>query len=110
MNQAVSPELVDTGDRSDVLRHFEENPDVDGADKHVPDSEVRIETLPGGPAACTTHVGPYDSLPEAWAAVQKWIEEQWLTPAGAPWEDYVTDPADVPDPRDWKTDIFWPVR
>jgi len=30
--------------------------------------------------------------------------------AGAPWESYVTDPADYPDPADWKTEIFWPVK
>ncbi len=65
--------------------------------------------LPGGLVATTTHTGPYDKLSEAHAAVQVWIEEQGLTAAGAPWEVYTTDPADYPDPKDWKTDIFWPL-
>ena len=71
--------------------------------------EVRADTLPGGPAATTTHAGAYDGLFRAHAAVQQWIEAQGLKAAGAPWEVYVTDPADFPDPNDWKTDIFWPL-
>jgi AraC family transcriptional regulator len=71
--------------------------------------EVRADTLPGGPAATTTHTGPYDGLFRAHAAVQQWIEAEKLVATGAPWEVYVTDPADFPDPKDWKTDIFWPL-
>jgi AraC family transcriptional regulator len=72
-------------------------------------ADVRADTLPGGFVATTTHAGSYDKLNEAHAAVQQWIEAQRLIPAGAPWESYTTDPADYPDPKDWKTEIFWPV-
>jgi len=71
--------------------------------------EVRAGTLPGGFVATTTHAGSYDKLTEAHAAVQQWIEAEGLVAAGAPWECYVTDPADFPDPKDWKTEIFWPL-
>jgi AraC family transcriptional regulator len=73
------------------------------------EGDVRSETLPGGMVATTTHAGSYDKLAEAHAAVQQWIEAEGLTAAGAPWECYVTDPADYPDPKDWKTAIFWPL-
>jgi AraC family transcriptional regulator len=73
------------------------------------EGEVRADTLPGGPAAVTTHTGAYDGLGAAHAAVEQWIEAQGLKAAGAPWEVYVTDPADFPDPKDWKTDLFWPL-
>lgn len=73
------------------------------------EGDVLAETLPGGRAAVTTHVGPYDKLFDAHAAVQLWIEESAHRVAGAPWEVYVTDPADHPDPKDWRTDIFWPI-
>jgi AraC family transcriptional regulator len=43
-----------------------------------------------------THAGPYDKLHEAHAAIQQWIAAEGLTAAGAPWESYVTDPADSP--------------
>jgi len=73
------------------------------------DAEVLREVLPGGAAACTTHTGPYEQLADAYAALQEWMEKEGFIPAGAPWEYYVTDPAEVPDPKDWKTDVFWPV-
>jgi len=72
-------------------------------------SQVRGDTLPGGPAATTSHTGPYEGLSAAHAAMQQWIEAEGLKAAGAPWEVYVTDPADYPDPKDWKTDLFWPL-
>jgi AraC family transcriptional regulator len=73
------------------------------------EGDVRADTLPGGLVATTTHTGSYDKLTEAHAAVQQWIEAQGVSAAGAPWECYVTDPADYPDPKDWKTEIFWPL-
>jgi AraC family transcriptional regulator len=79
------------------------NPDCTGEPGMIHD------ILPGGLVAFTTHCGPYDKLPEAHAALEAWIESEGLTPAGAPWESYVTDPADYPDPKDWKTELFWPV-
>ena len=60
--------------------------------------------------AATLHVGAYDKLPEAHGAIQQWVEEQGLKTAGAPWESYVTDPGEEPDPKDWKTEVFWPVE
>ena len=77
-------------------------PDISGA-------EVRADTLPGGLAAVTIHAGPYAKLPEAVTALGEWIAGQGLTPAGGPWESYITDPGEYPDPKDWKTEVFWPV-
>ena len=72
-------------------------------------SEIVAGCLPGGPVATVTHSGPYEKLSEAHAAIQQWIEAQGLRAAGPPWETYTTDPADYPDPQDWKTDVFWPL-
>lgn len=71
--------------------------------------EVVEEVLPAGSAATTIHAGPYETLQEAYAALEAWIESNGLRPAGAPWEDYITDPAEHPDPKDWKTEVCWPV-
>jgi len=73
------------------------------------EAEVVVDTLPAGPAAVTMHAGPYDKLPEAYAALEEWMEAQGLTAAGAPWEAYITDPAEFPDPKDWKTEVIWPL-
>ncbi len=73
------------------------------------EGDIEAGTLPGGLVAMTTHAGAYDRLSEAHAAIQKWIESERLTSAGAPWESYITDPGNYPDPKDWKTEVFWPV-
>jgi AraC family transcriptional regulator len=77
---------------------------------HAGEGDVKSDTLPGGCAAFTTHMGPYDQLVSAHAAIQQWIEAEHLTPQGAPWESYITDPVEHPDPKDWKTEVFWPLR
>lgn len=71
---------------------------------------VLVDTLPGGPVVVTTHTGPYETLQDAYAALEAWMESHELQPAGAPWESYITDPAEHPDPKDWKTEVYWPVR
>jgi AraC family transcriptional regulator len=73
------------------------------------EGEVVSSILPGGPVAGTIHTGPYDQLPNAYAAVEQWIKSQGFTPAGAPWESYLTDPGEQPDPKDWKTEVLWPI-
>jgi AraC-like DNA-binding protein/effector-binding domain-containing protein len=73
------------------------------------EGDVLAETLPGGPAAVTIHSGPYDRLQAAYAALEEWIAAAELQPTGAPWEAYLNDPADYPDPQDWKTEVCWPA-
>jgi AraC family transcriptional regulator len=70
---------------------------------------VLSETLPAGPAAVTIHSGPYDQLQSAYAALEEWMAANGFHPAGAPWEAYLNDPADHPNPQDWKTEVCWPV-
>ena len=55
------------------------------------------------------HAGTYETLSNAYAALEAWIEANGFTPAGAPWEYYITDPAEHPDPKDWKTGVYWPI-
>jgi effector-binding domain-containing protein len=61
-------------------------------------------------AATTIHMGPYDELPDAYGAIEQWIEAEGLISAGPAWESYITDPSEYPDPKDWKTEVFWPIR
>jgi AraC family transcriptional regulator len=72
-------------------------------------AEIEVVTLPGGPVAFAVHGGSYDELSDSYTAIERWIESQGLRPGGAPWESYITDPADHPDPKDWRTEIYWPL-
>ena len=71
---------------------------------------VETGTLPAGPVAVATHAGPYDQLSETYAALERWIESNGYRIGGAPWESYITDPADHPDPADWRTEVYWPLE
>jgi AraC family transcriptional regulator len=71
--------------------------------------EMEPGTLPGGPVAVGVHGGPYEQLPDTHAAIERWIEANGLRASGAPWESYITDPAQHPDPRDWRTEVCWPL-
>lgn len=73
------------------------------------EGDVLAETLPGGPAAVTIHSGHYHQLQAAYAALEEWIAAQGFQRTGAPWEAYLNDPADHPNPQDWKTEVCWPV-
>ena len=74
------------------------------------DGNVIRDLLPAGRAASTVHSGLYDGLFHAYAALEQWIVENNHKPAGAPWEVYLTDPGEFPDPKDWKTEVFWPIE
>jgi effector-binding domain-containing protein len=71
--------------------------------------EMEAGTLPGGPVAFGVHAGPYDQLAETNATIEKWIEANGFRVGGAPWECYVTDPAEHPNPADWRTEVYWPL-
>ena len=73
------------------------------------EGDVLAGTLPAGPVATTVHSGPYDTLTDAYAAVETWMSENGLKAAGDPWEVYLTDPGEVPNQADWKTEVNWPV-
>ena len=67
-------------------------------------SEVVCTATPGGTAATTTHVGPYDRLGDAHSAIHQWCEHNNRRPAGPNWEVYGhwND-----DPAKLTTDVFY---
>ncbi len=84
-------------------------PLVDEPPQPAADTGISAGWLHGGTVAHTQHRGPYETLGEGHAAIDRWIDAEGAKSVGAPWEVYITDPAEVPDPADWLTDIFWPI-
>jgi AraC family transcriptional regulator len=66
-------------------------------------------TLAAGPVAFAVHRGPYEGLPATYTAIEQWIEANGFQAGGPPWESYVTDPGETPDPADWLTEVAWPL-
>ena len=70
--------------------------------------EVEPSVLPGGPAVTTWHVGPYDTLRDAYEAVSRWLAEQGCSEREPAWECYVSEP--IGDAATWRTLVVQPYR
>jgi effector-binding domain-containing protein len=66
--------------------------------------------LPGGRAAATVHMGPYTDVGGAYQALMTWIQAHGHETAGPPREVYLTDPSQVDDPAQLRTEVLWPIR
>jgi effector-binding domain-containing protein len=64
--------------------------------------------MPACDVASLLHVGPYDTLGEAYAQVEAFIAEHGLQQAGPPREFYYSEP-EAP-PAETRTLIEWPVN
>lgn len=100
-----------------IARYVEYTPGMTTVDCIIPlqsaaegDGEIEAGTLQAGPAAFATHSGPYDTLNETYSAVEAWLTEHNLETSGPNWEWYVTDPSEEPDPAQWKTEVYFPVK
>ncbi|GAB4568876.1 MAG: hypothetical protein Tsb0020_22750 [Haliangiales bacterium] len=72
--------------------------------------DIAVTTVDACNAAVAIHTGPYEGLADAHAAIELYLHEHGLRVAGPPFEVYLTDPGEVPDPADWKTRVVWPIE
>lgn len=71
---------------------------------------VAVGQLPGGEVLVTEHIGPFDKLHQAYAALAQHVKSNELDAGATMWEYYWTDPAEEPNPENWKTEIFLPLN
>lgn len=69
---------------------------------------VRSSSLPETEMVTTTHVGPYTQMKSAYEAINAWLSDHRCEPTGDPWEIYFTDPVEVPDTEQWRTEVVQP--
>jgi effector-binding domain-containing protein len=72
------------------------------------DGHVVPVDLPAGEVATTLHVGPYEGLPQAYEAIQAWMQAMGREPGMTMWEEYLTGP-EVP-PEQTRTIVYWPLK
>lgn len=78
-------------------------------EQDIPETDsIKVFHLPGGKAAHTRHVGPYEGLMGAYQGMMTYLSKAGLKP-GPMWEYYLNSPMDVP-PEELVTDIFWLVE
>jgi effector-binding domain-containing protein len=70
---------------------------------------VSAGTLPAGRVVQAMHVGPYDTLPDTYSEVQRWVDQRGVHTQELMWESYLTDPGEQPDPSQWQTLIVIPL-
>ncbi len=74
-------------------------------------ADVALGFIPNMKAIKTTLTGNYTNLRKAYKAAYKHLAENQLEPAEhKPFEIYVTDPGNYPNPADWKTEIYIPIK
>ncbi len=71
---------------------------------------VEFKTIEGvAEAACVLHKGPYSRLPEAYAAVFGWIEDNGCVAAEPPRESYIDGIWNRDSDEDWLTELQVPL-
>jgi effector-binding domain-containing protein len=70
---------------------------------------IASRVLPAATVAETLHVGPYDELPAAYAALSGWIAEHGLESVGPVRERYLNAPGPGVSPADYRTVIQMPI-
>ena len=72
-------------------------------------NDVKADTLPGGKAATTVFLGPYDKVGAAWDAINAWREERGMDVGFGGWDIYENDPSEVSDPKEIRTRLYQPL-
>lgn len=73
------------------------------------DARIRSRELAATTIVQTLHVGPYEALGEAYAALAEWVDDHGYASAGPVRERYLFGVSDTADPADYRTELDQPV-
>ncbi len=74
-----------------------------------PEGRVINSALPAVKVVRSVYQGPYEGLAQAWPALQTWVRANGHGEMGKFWECYLTNPGEVKDPKDYRTELNWIV-
>jgi len=75
------------------------------------DTDILCDYMPKMKVLKATLKGNYTYLSEAWEKTMAYIAENGLEQTNyKPFEIYITDPGDFPNPADWITEIYIPIE
>lgn len=76
------------------------------------ESAVLCSFMPSQTVVKATLKGDYKNLKEAWDKAQAYVQDNGYEQPldSAPFELYVTDPEETPNPADWITEIYIPIK
>jgi effector-binding domain-containing protein len=97
--EAVAPPIAAYYDYAPDGITFRAGVLVDEADLRAASGAVHAGHTPGGEVLHFTHVGPYATLSESYAAMTAHCAANGLTPGVPTWEIYIDDPDTTPEHR-----------
>ena len=65
--------------------------------------------VPAARLAIAVHAGPFDDLDRTYGSLGTAVATSGLGAAGPIREHYLVSPAESEDPRDWRTEVCWPI-
>jgi effector-binding domain-containing protein len=71
---------------------------------------VRARVVPAGTVASTLHLGRYEQLGAAYAALMQWVHDSGFEAAGPIRERYLTGPGDEVAPAAYRTEVDVPIE
>lgn len=72
--------------------------------------EIKNIKTYAGKVVKVVHTGTYESTQYSWMAIEEYMKSNTLTSNGSPYEVYLTDPGQEPDPNKWVTELYWPIK
>ncbi|MEZ5198874.1 MAG: GyrI-like domain-containing protein [Bacteroidales bacterium] len=63
-----------------------------------------------GKVANVSHTGDYSTTQYSWLALEEYVKANGYETNGDPWETYITDPQNEPNPNNWVTELNWPIK
>ena len=109
--QVAPPVTIDTAWAEGDVYAFEAAIPVGRApDRKVPEgSVVKVKQTYSGPALKAVHTGPYSGMTRTYEQLFAYAAAHGYERADAPWDRYVSDPADTPE-NELVTEIYLPVK
>ena len=74
------------------------------------EGRIQVGSIPAAPVVRTLHVGRYEDLGSAYAALGEWIADHGLTPVGPIRERYLTGVGDGVPPETYRTELDQPIE
>ncbi len=74
-----------------------------------PEGRVINSKLPALKVVRSVYQGPYEGLAQAWPELQTWVRANKHGETGKFWESYLTNPEQVKDPKNYRTELNWIV-
>jgi effector-binding domain-containing protein len=70
---------------------------------------ITVTELPAAELAVTVHPGPHDDIDVTYGRLGTWVTGHALAVNGPVHETYLAGPRDTGLPRQWRTEIGWPI-